>query len=155
VEQSRGEYDFDLHNLGAVAAVEVTESAVQNQKWMSGKISKKKGDSIIEAKYCKKSWIIFATDAKTIADTRKRADECLAKIEQAGTEKFTYLDALTARRQREAGLGRFLILRCLDVLRIFAATSRYNLVRLSPKKHPPKYTFAPPSAAVRSVRAWR
>jgi hypothetical protein len=103
--QSHGECDFDLHYPnGTVAAVEVTESADQGQKWMSAKLSKEGSGSVIEAKHCKKSWIIFAMDAKTIPAIRRKTDEYLAKVEQAGKHSFTWLDACTTRLQREVGL---------------------------------------------------
>jgi hypothetical protein len=109
LEQSHGEYDFDLYYPnGVVAAVEVTESTDQLQKWTSAKIrSKKDGGPIIKARHCKKSWMIFPTnDAKTIPVIRRKADEYLARVEQAGLDSFRCLDAYTARQQREAGLEK-------------------------------------------------
>jgi hypothetical protein len=116
--QSHGECDFDLYYAhGTVAAVEVTESADQNQKWMTGKLNPKNGGSVIKAKHCKKSWMIFATDAKTIPAIREKADEYLAEVEQAGQQSFYWLDAVTTRLQREAGLEKVLppcVPRCVE-----------------------------------------
>jgi hypothetical protein len=109
-EQSHGEYDFDLHYPnGTLAAIEVTESTDQLQEWTSAKIrSKKEGGPIIEARHCKKSWVVRPMkDAGTISVIRNKADGYLAKVEKAGFENFKYIDAQTARRQREAGLDRF------------------------------------------------
>jgi len=165
-EQSHGEYDFDLHYPnGTVAAVEVTESTVQNQKWMSDKISKEKGGSIIESKYCKKSWIIFVMDAKAIADIRKTADKCLAKVEQAGIDGFKYLDAQTARLQREAGLEKVLdppLPRCVED---FCCDFKIQFGSVVREETPPKiYIRSPvrggavgPSAAIEAGEreAWK
>ena len=118
--QSHGEYDFDLrYPNGKLAAVEVTESTDQLWEWTSAKIrSKKVGGPVIEARYCTKTWMVFtAKDAATIPVIRSKADEYLAKVEQAGLENFRCLDAQTARRQREAGLERFLppcVPRCVE-----------------------------------------
>lgn len=145
VEQSHGEYDFDLHYPnGTFAAVEVTESAIQHQKWMSAKISKKEGGSIIEAKHCKKSWIVFAIDPKTIPVIRKKADECLAKVEQAGFERFNNLDACTARRQREAALEKVLappVPRCVEDV---CCELKIQFGSVIPEETSPKIYIRPP-----------
>lgn len=106
--QSHGEYDFDLHYAnGTVAAVEVTESTDQLQRWTSAKIrNKKEGGSILLAEHCKKSWMILPMkEASAIPVIRKKADEYLAKVEQAGLENFHCRDAWQTRQEREAGLG--------------------------------------------------
>ncbi len=148
--QSHGECDFDLHYPnGTIAAVEVTESTDQLQKWTSAKIrSKKEGGSIIEAKRCKKSWMIVPMkDARAIPVIRKRADEYLAKVEQAGIENFKYLDAQTARRQREAGLGKVLdppVPRCVEDICYDLKIMSGGVIRIIPEEAPPKIFISHP-----------
>lgn len=155
VEQSHGEYDFDLRYGGTLAAVEVTESAIQHQKWMSAKISKKEGGSIIAARHCKKSWIVFAMDPKTIPVIRKRLTSAWQKWNrQVLRDLITSMRVERDDNEKQAST-RYLLLRCRDVLRMFAVNSRYSLVRLSPKRRPRKCIFVIPSEAARSVRAWR
>jgi hypothetical protein len=115
-EQSHGEYDFDLcYPNGTIAALEVTESANQSQKWLDAKI--KEDGWVIKARVCKKSWAIRATDAKTIPAIRKNIDKLLAEVEREGCENFNYHDAFTTRRKRNVGVSGILpppVPRCVE-----------------------------------------
>jgi hypothetical protein len=111
-EQSRGEYDFDLHYRDGMptAAVEVTESADQQHREISAEIRKKNnGWAVIEAEKCKTDWII--TLLKRAKDERirnfgKKVDACLSLLEQAGRKRFDFLEAATSRRRRNAGIEK-------------------------------------------------
>src|ERR1039457_1344516 len=92
LSQSHGEYDFHLHYLGGnVAAVEVTESAIQLQKQISAEIQNNQGKKlIIEAKKCKKSWWIIPMENADLSSIRGKVDTYLSSLEQAGREKFDF-----------------------------------------------------------------
>jgi hypothetical protein len=114
--QSDGEYDFELcYPNGSIAAVEVTSSVDRLQRETS--VAIRKHGSIIQANECKKSWMIFPRKGARIITVTNKADEYLAKVEQAGLDTFRWLDACTARLQREAGLDKILpppVPRCVE-----------------------------------------
>jgi len=89
-EQSHGECDFILHLAnGDQALVEVTESVDQNQRLIYDKIlSTKEGGPVVEAKKCRKSWIIVPTKNAQIAKIRARADDYLSTLEKGDIETF-------------------------------------------------------------------
>jgi hypothetical protein len=88
--QSHGEYDFDLHyGDGSKAAVEVTAAMDETLMKTVGAIhSKRAGGSTIQAKVCKKSWIIFTTKGSSIRRIRTDADFYLAELEKEGIDRF-------------------------------------------------------------------
>jgi len=88
--QSHGEYDFDLHyGDGSKAAVEVTAAMDETLMKTVGAIhSKRAGGSTIQAKVCKKSWIIFTANGSSIRRIRTDADSCLAELEKEGIDRF-------------------------------------------------------------------
>lgn len=108
-EQSHGEYDFDLHYPnGEIGAVEVTASVDPIQKETSNAIlDKKKGGSAIEAEKCKKTWLIFPNKGAKINRIREKADEYLSRLEQAGCERFSWLEAATSRLRERAGIQKY------------------------------------------------
>ena len=89
-EQSHGEYDFDLHYAdGMSAAVEVTEAVDEGQRLIWNKIlSEREGGQTIEAKKCKKSWMIVPRKDSRIAKIRARADDYLSILEEETVENF-------------------------------------------------------------------
>jgi len=100
--QSHGEYDFDLRSDGAVAAVEVTASADQLQKQISAQIcNEKRGGAVVEARKCKKSWMIFPTKNADMRKIRSRLDEYLFVLEQAGIESFSATYGVVCSRPQE------------------------------------------------------
>ena len=108
-DQSHGEYDFDLrYRDGTLAAVEVTESTDERQQQTSAEIrNEKKGGPVIKAKKCQKTWMIFPIQNANISNIRKKADEYLSSLEQAGIERFSsYLDAVTSRRCKKLGIEK-------------------------------------------------
>ncbi len=114
--QSHGECDFNLHYTdGSVAAVEVTESADRFQKAISAEIrNKKKGGSILEAKKCKSSWMIFPMKNAQIPKIREHVDEYLSRLERAGREHFHFLDAFDSRLCRLTGVVVFPMPQCVE-----------------------------------------
>ena len=88
--QSHGEYDFDLHyEDGSEAAVEVTAAVDETLMKTVGAIhSKRAGGSTIQAKVCKKSWIIFTVNGSSIRRIRTDADSYLAELEKEGIDRF-------------------------------------------------------------------
>lgn len=118
-QQPHGEHDFDLHYAdGTSAAVEVTESADQLQKLISAKIrSKKEGGWVVEARTCKRSWMIFPMRGAIIGKIRKEVDARLSVLEQEGIDHFNSLEAFNSRLNREAGIEKFLpspVPRCVE-----------------------------------------
>ena len=108
-DQSHSEYDFVLHYPNrTIAAVEVTESADQLQKQTSAEIrNNKKGGPVIEAKKCQKSWIIFPMGKPNFSKIRRNVDAYLFSLEQSGIKRFSFFEAITSRRVREAGIEKF------------------------------------------------
>ena len=94
--QSNGEYDFHLHYAdGTVAAVEVTAAINESYMRTLARIyNKKNGGPIIQAKHCRKSWLIIpATDE--IMEIRRNCDRYLAKLEKEGIDSFFWVSART------------------------------------------------------------
>jgi hypothetical protein len=100
LEQSHGEYDFDLHYPnGEVAAVEVTSSRDQASTKKYKEIFEKNGGSEIKAVYCKKNWSI--TPSAINKNIRKDVDKYLAALEDAGIDSFFEPDCLKSNTPKE------------------------------------------------------
>lgn len=98
-EQSNGQYDFKLHySDGTVAAVEATAARNETYMRMLARIcDERKGGRIIQAQYCRKSWLIIpATDE--IMKIRQSVDPYLAKLEEEGIGSFPPVRTPTARQ---------------------------------------------------------
>jgi hypothetical protein len=105
VEQSHGEYDFELcYPDGATAAVEITASVNPDQKQIAAEIrNKKKGGPVIRSKSCHNSWMIFPMRNARVSRIRKEVDECLSLLERAGIEHFSSADAFNRLLSGGAG----------------------------------------------------
>jgi hypothetical protein len=91
LKQSHGECDFELrYRSGAIAAVEVTASADQEQLQTIAAIrDEKKGGSSVRVTKCKKSWLIFPAKGARIDRIRAAADERLSRLENEGIDTFS------------------------------------------------------------------
>ena len=89
--QSNGEYDFDLrYSDGTRAAVEVTSAFDKSlAETVDAILSRKKGGSLIQARICRKSWIIFPAKDARINRIRTNADGYLSKLEREGIDRFS------------------------------------------------------------------
>jgi|SRR5579884_1520390 len=105
--QSNGEYDFDLHYRdGGKAAVEVTAAMDETLMKTVGAIhGKRAGGSTIQAKICKKSWIIFTAYKSSIPKIRTDADSCLAELEKEGIDGFSCVDSSSTVQKACCHLG--------------------------------------------------
>lgn len=54
-----------------------------------------------------KEWLIFPMPNANISKIREKADAYLSSLEQAGIERFSFLEAITSRRVREAGIEKY------------------------------------------------
>lgn len=111
IDQSAGGYDFDLlYPDGISAILEVTTSTDKVQESTVAAITnKRKGGSFIQAKKCRKDWIVHPVSSANINKIRAQADEYLADIEADGLEKFfSPIDAVdypsVVRISRELGI---------------------------------------------------
>lgn len=92
--QSNGEYDFHLRYAdGTVAAVEVTAAVDKDLlDTVAARHGKRAGGPVIQAVFCKKSWVIHAAKGPSFPGIRKNADQFLAKLEGEGINGFDYFD---------------------------------------------------------------
>jgi hypothetical protein len=105
VDQSDGEYDFDLlYSDGRVAVVEVTTSLDHRQAQISAAIQSKKKSPMIAAFHCKKTWMITPLQNARINIIREEADRRLAALEEAGIDEFSVLEVAESKQLRAAGL---------------------------------------------------
>jgi hypothetical protein len=94
--QSKGEYDFDLHYPnGLISAVETTSSIDQVLTYTNAQIRDEcRGGQTVPATLCKKSWIVFPTSGAPVKRIRKKIDQRLANLEIEGFEHFDCLDQI-------------------------------------------------------------
>lgn len=94
VQQSHGEYDFELcYPDSATAAVEVTASVDRSlMETVAAIRGKRAGGSTLNATKCSRSWIIFPALGANIPEIRKRVDDLLSQLEQGGIESFYFTD---------------------------------------------------------------
>jgi hypothetical protein len=86
-DQSRGQYDFDLHNSdGSVTALEVTSSVDQLIERTYARI--RKGGPMVKTKLCKKDWLIHPALGADPRQIRAEVDYYLAEIELEGIDQF-------------------------------------------------------------------
>lgn len=104
--QSHGEYDFDLcYSDGTIAAVEVTAATDATLMRTVARIRKGRDGPTIQAKICRKSWIVFPTNASDIQNIRAKADRYLAALEGEGIDGFFCADSSPAVQKACGGLG--------------------------------------------------
>lgn len=94
VEQSHGEYDFDVrYRDGTVAALEATASVDEAEVGMLAAIKRQtSGTAAFPVKKCQHSWMIFARPTARVTTLRKKLDICLSKLELDGVDRFSPSD---------------------------------------------------------------
>jgi hypothetical protein len=90
-EQGHGEHDFDLICGGnIVAAIEVTMATDQQKRQMYARIRNAKyGGHFVQAKLCRRGWIVYPARSADPKRIRERIDAYLAPIEEVGIERFS------------------------------------------------------------------
>lgn len=96
LEQSAGEYDFDLqYSNGKVVPLEVTAAANQQMMWKAATITaEEKGGPFVEAVACRHGWLVHPLPDANIDRIRTKVDAYLARVEATGlSEFFAWTDA--------------------------------------------------------------
>lgn len=95
-DQSNGEHDFDLFcGEGLIGIVECTMATDQQVRQMRARIAdSRSGGEFVDARLCKKGWLVHFSQNADPREIRKKVDAYLAPIEDAGIENFfSYTDA--------------------------------------------------------------